>query len=104
MNSVTTLLAWWGAIIATTVLVWDVYKWRKTRQVQLSVRANGNLQDAHSQDPRRYISITVTNNGDRPTTLGLVTFRCCESEFSKRKKNQPEQRGFFRDLQHQTSS
>jgi hypothetical protein len=95
MNRFTTLLAWWGAVISTAVLAWDVYKWRKTGQQRLSVRANGNLQDAHSRNPQKFIGIIVTNNGDRPVTIGLITFRYFKSKFRKWGKQESEQRGLF---------
>lgn len=95
MNRFTTLLAWWGAVISTAVLAWDVYKWRNTGHAKLSVRANGNLQDAHSRNPQKFIAITVTNNGDKPTTVALITFRYMKSKFQKWRKQKSEQRGFF---------
>src|SRR4051812_48329334 len=95
MNSVTTFIAWWGAIISTAVLAWDVYKWRKTGHPKLVVRANGNLQDAHSNNPQKYIAIKVTNVGDKPTTLALITFRYYKSKPRKWRKQKAEQRGFF---------
>lgn len=95
MNDFTTLLAWWGAIIATAVLAWDIYKWRKTGRPKLFVRANGNLQDADSQDPRKYFAITVTNIGDKPTTIVLITFRYLRSKFRRWPKQKSERRGLF---------
>ena len=95
MSNVTSALAWWGAIIATAVLVWDVYKWRKTGRPTLEVRANGNLQDAHSRNPQKYIAIKVTNTGDKPTTLALITFRYYKSKLRKWRKDKSLQRGFF---------
>ena len=29
--SATDVAAWWGGIVATLILAWDVYKWKKTR-------------------------------------------------------------------------
>ena len=95
MDSVTTVLAWWGAAISTAVLAWDVYKWRRTGRAKLVVRANGHLQDAHSRNPQKYIVIKVTNTGDKATTLGLIAFRYYKSKPRKWLKEKAEQRGFF---------
>ncbi|MGH9928234.1 MAG: hypothetical protein ACREA9_03290 [Pyrinomonadaceae bacterium] len=75
MRSVTAFLAWWGAVISTAVLAWDIYKWRRTGHPKLLVRANGNLQDADSNNPQKYVAMDVTNVGDKATTLALMTFR-----------------------------
>jgi len=95
MNRFVSLLAWWGAVLSTAVLAWDIYKWRKTGRAKLTVRANGNLQDAHSRNPQKFIAITVTNNGDKPTTVALITFRYLKSKFRRWRKQKSEQRGFF---------
>jgi hypothetical protein len=98
MDNVTTFLAWWGAVVSTAVLAWDVYKWRKTGHPKLVVRANGNLQDAHSNNPQKYIAIKVTNIGDKPTTLVLITFRYYRTKPNRWRKNKSEQRGLFQPL------
>ena len=95
MNDVTSVLAWWGALISTAVLVWDVYKWRKTGKPKLAVRANGNLQDANSRAPQKYIAITVTNNGDKATTLNQITFRYYKSKLRKWRNYNPLRRGLI---------
>jgi len=46
--------AWWGAILATVVLLWDIFKWRATR-VRLRITAQPNMQ-------------TVTRAGKQTTT------------------------------------
>ncbi|MFL6211185.1 MAG: hypothetical protein ACJ74W_20215 [Pyrinomonadaceae bacterium] len=98
MDNVTTFLAWWGAIVSTVVIVWDVYKWRKTGHPKLIVRANGNFQDAHSVNPQKYIAIKITNVGDKPTTLSLITFRYYKTKPSKWRKQEADKRGFFQPL------
>lgn len=62
------------------------------------VRANGNLQDANSTNPQKYIAIDVTNNGDKPTTLVLITFRYYKTKPNRWRKNKSEQRGLFNPL------
>ena len=93
MNNVTTVIAWWGAIISTAVLAWDVYKWRKTGRPKLVVKASGNLQDLDSNNPQKYVSISVTNVGDKPTTLCLITMRYYKTKPSR--SREPDARGVF---------
>lgn len=66
----TEIAAWWGAILASLVLFWDVYKWKR-QGPKLVMRLSPNIHVYG--DPRRenkiWISITVTNIGDRPTTI-----------------------------------
>jgi hypothetical protein len=36
----TDIAAWWGAVIATAVLIWDIYKWRTAGpRIALDVRS-----------------------------------------------------------------
>lgn len=94
-DNITTFLAVWGAIVSTIVLVWDVYKWRRTGHPKLIIRASGNLRDAHSNNSQKYISVKVTNIGDKPTTIGLITYRYYKTKPGKWRRQWPEQRGFF---------
>lgn len=66
----TELAAWWGAIVATIVLLWDIYKWKRSGPaLQVSVTPD----DIHTPGPRLqggpYIAVTVVNVGGRRTTL-----------------------------------
>ncbi len=69
----TTFIAWWGAIVATIVFAWDIYKW-KTDGAKLNVQLAPNMQSIG--DPRRdgitWVSVTVTNIGSRPSTIKSV--------------------------------
>jgi len=66
----TEIAAWWGAILATLILFWDVYKWKR-QGPKLVMRLSPNIHVFG--DPLRennlWVSITVTNIGDRPTTI-----------------------------------
>jgi hypothetical protein len=66
----TDIAAWWGAIVASLVLFWDVYKW-KTQGPQLVMRLSPNI--VVMGDPLRegktWVMVTVSNIGDRPTTI-----------------------------------
>lgn len=72
MASATETAAWWGATVATIVLVWDVYKWFRAGPL-VRVRANPNMQDLNAALGRARgdmcIFLDVTNSGDRPTTI-----------------------------------
>lgn len=64
--------AWWGAVVATLVLVWDVYKWRKSR-ASVRVTASPNMQTLNQLEGRlgddKNICVEVVNQGDRLTTI-----------------------------------
>ena len=94
-NNLTTFLAWWGAIISTAVLAWDVYKWLKTGHPKIVMSSNGNFVQAQSNSAQKFIVVRVTNNGDKPTTISLITYRYYETKPSKGHKQQPKERGFF---------
>lgn len=71
--------AWWGALIATVVLIWDIFKWSKEGPT-LDVDVTPNMKVVG--DPLRqadtYIAIRATNSGDLPTTItnvGLKHFK-----------------------------
>ena len=62
--------AWWGAVIATGVLVWDVYKWRKSSSnVRVSASANMRTLAGGQLKDDKNIVVEVANNGDKTTTL-----------------------------------
>ena len=58
----TDFAAWWGCALATLVLVWDIYKYKKQRAVLI---VNGNVHSGRGT----WVSVTVTNIGTAPTTL-----------------------------------
>ena len=69
--SPTDVAAWWGAVVATAVLAWDAYKWRK-RGAQIQINATPKMRVLNvpgiSQDDR-FVSVTVFNTGDQPSTI-----------------------------------
>lgn len=81
MNSSTQVVAWWGAIIATVVLVWDVIKWlRNAAIIRFVARPNVwypdsevipllNSPNGASGTVKEYIHIELTNTGTLPTTI-----------------------------------
>ena len=63
--------AWWGAIVATVVFCWDIFKWFRAGP-RLRVRTSTNMQlvnEAGTTGPEKYISISAVNIGDAPTTV-----------------------------------
>ena len=70
--SATDIAAWWGAGIATIVVLWDVFKWWQGRATQLRITASPNMQEfvpgAGLQDGK-FVSVEINNVGDRTTTL-----------------------------------
>lgn len=76
--NITNIAAWWGAIIATCVLIWDIYKWLHSGPV-INVTASPDMQfigASHNIDKKKkFISVEVTNTGDRSTTItNLIMF------------------------------
>lgn len=78
----TDIVAWWGAILATSIFVWDIVKWRKHGpKLRLSVRPNSIYLDSKvyegEQDEngvtegylKSYIHIEIVNTGTLPTTI-----------------------------------
>ena len=68
--SSTEIAAWWGAIMASVVFLWDMYKW-KTQGPKLVMRLSPNMlmyPDLPPYQPR-FVSVTVSNIGDQPTTI-----------------------------------
>ncbi len=63
--------AWWGAILATVVFLWDVFKWFHTGP-RLKVTACPNMQMASrlgGVEPQRYLFVSAVNIGSVPTTI-----------------------------------
>lgn len=87
MTATTDFVAWWGAVIATAVLVWDCIKWfRSGARLRCMVRPNAFYQDSevvpleNSPDGARAvmkdsIHIELTNVGALPTTIMSISAR-----------------------------
>jgi len=68
--SASDIAAWYAAIIATAILIWDVIKFKKSGP-QLRGEAHAGWESygiAETEDDDLTI-VKVTNTGDRPTTL-----------------------------------
>ena len=70
--NVTDIAAWWGAGIASVVLLWDVFKWWRGRATEVRITASPNMREAIPgiglQDGT-FVFVEITNVGDRTTTL-----------------------------------
>jgi hypothetical protein len=79
----TTFLAILGAVTGTSALFWDFYKWR-TSGPRLKVEAlSGYIAATPNpvmQQGKTYTLVSVTNRGDRPTTLEQVSGQYFETE------------------------
>ena len=65
-------VAIYAALVATTILIWDVVKWLRSGS-RVKVRASPNMIFFNDPDPRRdgktYIYVTISNVGSSPTTI-----------------------------------
>lgn len=70
--SLSEVAAWWGAGIASMVLLWDIYKWLKSKS-NVKVSASPNMQTINSIEgclgDEKYIAVEVVNQSDRLTTI-----------------------------------
>ena len=71
--STTDIVAWWGAIVASLLLFWDVYKWM-VEGPRLTIRLSPNMKvlGDPSCEGKTWVSVTVSNIGTRPTTIKNV--------------------------------
>ena len=78
------MVAWWGAIIATFVLLWDIYKW-KTSGPKIRFRANPNMKTFNipSREGKTWISATAENVGTGATTITNLGFQYYRNWFKK---------------------
>ena len=90
MSLLTVIAAWWGAGVATIVFLFECYKWTQTApKIEIGVSPNMQILDPNSElEKEKYISVTLSNNGGKPTTvtqLGAVVY---QTHFQKwRRKN-----------------
>lgn len=70
----TTIAAWWGAGVATLLLVWDVVKWKRSGpRIRWTVCMNVQFTDYNAKAAEgNWIAMEASNIGDRPTTLQNV--------------------------------
>jgi len=88
----TEIAAWWGAFIATLLLFWDIYKWKRSGPI-INVSASPDMEP-HGNIPDRLknktlVFVQVVNSGDMKTTLTHLVIFHYSSFFKKliKKKN-----------------
>lgn len=66
----TEIIAWWGVIVASIVLIWDIFKWKTAGpRVRFVVTTGVIIMGDPERAGKKYISATATNIGDRPPTI-----------------------------------
>lgn len=68
-----TFIAIYAAVVATGVLLWDAYTWRRTERVRLVGRVMTNAIAVGGYSPTdrstKYVSLTVDNRGHLGCTI-----------------------------------
>lgn len=89
--TITDIVAWWGAIIATTVLLWDIYKWKTAgAKIRLLVQSGMQMIGDPQRENLTLVTSRVTNIGDRPTTITTIGFKYYKNRWQKI-RNKPSQ-------------
>ncbi len=86
--------AWWGAIIASVVLLWDIFKWF-SKGARILVSAAPNMQTVNplkgKLDDEKMILVEVVNIGDLPTTITHLTIYQYSSFWDKLRNKRSNQ-------------
>jgi len=81
----TEIVAWWGAVLATIVFLWDIYKWWTVGpKLRISVQTG-----IESIKGKPLILVNVSNYGDRPTTITNLRYLYF-TNFWKRVRRRPD--------------
>jgi hypothetical protein len=89
-NILTVSLAAYAAVISTTVLIWDLYKWRYAERVRLEVSATPGFVMTNDPYKRKFIHVSVTNIGKIKTTIKLISLHGFNSKRELKKKRNGE--------------
>lgn len=85
--SLTDVLAWWGAIVATLVLLWDIYKWKTAgSRIRLSCSSNMEMFGDPGIVGKLFVSLRAKNVGERATTITMVSLIYYKDEANLRNK------------------
>lgn len=80
----TEIVAWWGAILATIVFIWDIYKWKMAgAKLRVTVQSNMESINIPQYDGKTLIAVNVVNYGDRPTTITNLGFLWFENLWNR---------------------
>lgn len=71
-KNITSFVAWWGAIVATLVFLWDIYKWVKSG-ASVVVSAQPDMQTfgglTQNLEGTNYVVVEAINKGNKKTTI-----------------------------------
>ena len=74
--STTDATAIYAAIVATGALALEIRRWFESGpKLTLTVISQAKLYGGEVKDDREYLSVRVTNRGDRPTTITNLTLQ-----------------------------
>jgi hypothetical protein len=80
----TDIVAWWGAVVATLVLLWDVYKFlRQGPSLRINARPDMQAYGMPGREEDTFVIVEAVNVGDRPTTLTIIGLRYYTSHFQR---------------------
>ena len=80
----TDVVAWWGAVTATFVLLWDVYKWKTSGpKIRFCAKPNMKTVNIPSREGKTWISATAENIGTGATTITHLCFQYYRNYFKK---------------------
>jgi hypothetical protein len=76
--------AWWGAIVATIVLLWDVIKWKLSgARICMEARPNYIFIGDPARAMEHYIYVNITNKGTLPVTIQTVGYEFYNSIWNR---------------------
>ena len=79
-----TIVAWWGAIVATIVLLWDIYKWKASGpKLRLEVLPDRVIYNDPEREGKIFISFQAQNIGSQPTTISSLYLRSYSSTYNR---------------------
>jgi hypothetical protein len=80
--STTDIVAWWGAVLATIVFLWDIYKYKAAGpRLRFTVQTGMAIFNDPRYEGQTLVFANVINYGDRPTTIRNL----CYFYFEKRR-------------------
>ena len=82
--SLTDVAAWWGAVVATAIFIWDVIKWIKSGpRIVFTASANMLIIGDPIREGKTYVSVKATNIGTQATTLSNLGMLFYKSKWNR---------------------
>jgi hypothetical protein len=67
------IAAWWGAVVASLVFFWELYKWWESGpKVRLTANANMLIYGDPLREGKKFVTVRAVNVGDAATTLTIL--------------------------------